>query len=162
MKLQAQKQKDEEEQQKRAQVSATSSPVVRAPKLQHVPYLNSKLTHLLKEALCGAAGVGCDGGSAGLLGGHQTVLLATVRCTAEYGKVTTTTLQYAAWARAARVSGLCAQEGAGGVEASGGRTSAGAARVVGSGAWKNETDPEILRLKCVKTQLSPLCGARDG
>lgn len=54
---------------------------------QHVPYLNSKLTQLLKESLGGNA---------------KTVLITTIHSTSDYSKVTETSLQYATWASAVR------------------------------------------------------------
>jgi hypothetical protein len=54
---------------------------------QHVPYLNSKLTLLLKESLGGNA---------------KTVLITTIHGTTEYSKVTETSLQYAMWASAVK------------------------------------------------------------
>ena len=55
--------------------------------MQHVPYLNSKLTQLLKESLGGNA---------------KTVMITTIHATSDYSKVTETSLQYASWARAVR------------------------------------------------------------
>lgn len=80
---------------------------------QHVPYLNSKLTQFLKESLGGNA---------------KTVMLATIHSTADYSKVTETSLQYAMWASTVR------------------------GRVVRNDLnmgerWIQETDPEILRLR---------------
>lgn len=80
---------------------------------QHVPYLNSKLTQLLKESLGGNA---------------KTVLITTIHSTADYSKVTETSLQYATWASTVR------------------------GKVVRNDLhmgerWIQETDPEILRLK---------------
>lgn len=81
--------------------------------VKHVPYLNSKLTQLLKESLGGNS---------------KTVLITTIHSTAEYSKVTETSLQYATWARAVK------------------------GRVVRNDLnmadrWIQETDPEIIRLK---------------
>ena len=55
--------------------------------MQHVPYLNSKLTQLLKESLGGNT---------------KTVMITTIHATTDYSKVTETSLQYASWARAVR------------------------------------------------------------
>jgi hypothetical protein len=55
--------------------------------MQHVPFLNSKLTQLLKESLGGNS---------------KTVLLTTIHSSSEYIKVTETSLQYATWARSIR------------------------------------------------------------
>jgi len=55
--------------------------------MQHVPYLNSKLTQLLKESLGGNA---------------KTVMITTIHATVDYSKVTETSLQYASWARGVR------------------------------------------------------------
>lgn len=83
---------------------------------QHVPYLNSKLTQFLKESLGGNA---------------KTVMLATIHSTADYSKVTETSLQYAMWASTVR------------------------GRVVRNDLnmgerWIQETDPEILRLRYIR------------
>ena len=54
-------------------------------KQQHVPYLNSKLTHLLKESLTAHS---------------KTVIITTVLNTPEHLKATETSLQFASWAKA--------------------------------------------------------------
>lgn len=81
--------------------------------VQHVPYLNSKLTQLLKESLGGNS---------------KTVLITTIHSTAEYSKVTETSLQYATWARAVKGRVLRNDLNMG-------------------DRWIQETDPEIIRLK---------------
>ena len=54
-------------------------------KQQHVPYLNSKLTHLLKESLTPHS---------------KTTIITTVLNTPEHLKATETSLQFASWAKA--------------------------------------------------------------
>lgn len=52
-----------------------------------MPFLNSKLTMLLKESLGGNC---------------KTVMITTIHSTVEYLKVTETSLQYGTWARTIR------------------------------------------------------------
>lgn len=53
----------------------------------HVPYLNSKLTHLLRDSFGGNC---------------KSVFIANIHTSAQYLQLTTTTLQYATWAKSIR------------------------------------------------------------
>jgi hypothetical protein len=92
---------------------------------QHVPFLNSKLTQVLKESLGGNA---------------KTVMITTIHSTADYSKVTETSLQYATWASTVRGKVMRNDLNMG-------------------ERWIQETDPEILRLRLVR-EISQITNAQ--